>query len=223
MTSEINYHQLRDARLFQVFPDEVLMELATHCHYIELLADESLFQQSDPGNNIYLLTKGQIHVVRHYPSGEDIILATEGPYYVVGELSMLANEPRTGGVVAVSDSTLIGLERTYFIEACEQNPKAALAVSSYLSLRLYRMNLLVREHAIGNVSARAASILLLLSGDKSEPIPMTIRVNRIARAIAMDGDSVDRILREWAQRDYISYDGSKLSILNIEAIRNMAG
>ena len=85
------------------------------------------------------------------------------------------------------------------------------------------MNLLVREHAIGNVTARIASILILLCGDKPGPIHTTVRVNRIARAIAMDGDSVNRILRDWAQCDYISYDGSKISILDLEAIRGMAG
>jgi len=223
MTPDIHYQQLRDARLFEDFPDDVLIDLVTHCRTIELPAGENLFQQSDPGNNFYLLTEGQIHVVRRYPSGEDIILATEGPYYVVGELSMLANELRTGGVVAVSDSTLIALERSHFIAAFEHNPKAAVAVLSYLSLRLYRMNLLVREHAIGNVAARVASMLLLLCGDKPGPIHTDVRVNRIARAIAMDSDSVDQILQEWVQRDYISYDGPMISVIDIKKIRNIAG
>lgn len=223
MTSDIHYQQLRDARLFQDFPDDVLKDLATHCRSIELRAGQSLFQQSDPGNNFYLLTEGQIHVVRRYPSGEDIILATEGPYYVVGELSMLANEERTGGVTAVSDSTLIELDRAHFIAACEHNPKASLAVISYLSLRLHRMNLLIREYAIGNLAARVASMLLLLCGNKAGPIDTLVRVNRIARAIATDGDSVERTLQTWVKRNYITYTGSTISVINIEAIRDIAG
>mgnify|MGYP006429067831 CR=1 FL=1 len=219
----VHYQTLQDARLFRDFPDDVLIDLAQHCRYIELSAGQSLFQQSDPGNNLYLLSEGQIHVVRHYPNGEDVVIATEGPYYVIGELSMLANQPRTGGVVAVSDSTLIELARTDFMMACERVPEVATAVLSYLSLRLYRMNLVIRENAIGNVAARIASVLLLLSGGEPELIATPTRINRIARAVAIDGDTVDRILHDWVQRGYITFDSQTIRVLNIEAINNIAG
>lgn len=219
----IHYQSLQDARLFRDFPDDVLIDLAQSCRYIELLAGQSLFQQSDPGNNLYLLTEGQIHVVRHYPTGEDVIIATEGPYYVIGELSMLANQPRTGGVVAVSDSTLIALARADFMVACERVPEVATAILSYLSLRLYRMNLLIRENAIGNIAARIASVILLLSGGESGSIATPTPINRIARAVAIDGDAVDRILQEWVQNGYITFDNQTITVLNIEAINHIAG
>jgi CRP/FNR family transcriptional regulator, cyclic AMP receptor protein len=219
----VHYQTLQDARLFRDFPDDVLIDLAKECHYIELLGGQSLFQQSDPGNNLYLLSEGQIHVVRHYPTGEDVIIATEGPYYVIGELSMLANQPRTGDVIAVSDSTLIALAREDFMTACERVPEVATALLSYLSFRLYRMNLLIRENAIGNVSARIANVLMMLSGDKSGTVATGIRINRIARAVAIDVDTVDQILREWVDRGYITLENRTLTPLDIEAINNIAG
>lgn len=220
---DVHYQALQDARLFRDFPNDVLIDLAQKCHYIELLADQSLFQQSDPGNNLYLLTEGQIHVVRHYPTGEDVIIATEGPYYVIGELSMLANQPRTGDVVAVSDSTLIALARDDFMAACERVPVVTTTLLSYLSSRLYRMNLLIRENAIGNIAARIASVLLLLSDGQSGVIPSRIRINRIARAVAIDADTVDRILREWVEHEYITLDQQTITLLDVEAINNIAG
>lgn len=220
---DVHYQALQDARLFRDFPDNVLIDLAKQCHYIELLAGQSLFQQSDPGNNLYLLTEGQIHIVRHYTTGEDVIIATEGPYYVIGELSMLANQPRTGDVIAVSDSTLIALARSDFMAVCERAPEVTTALLSYLSYRLYRMNLLIRENAIGNVTARIASVLLLLSNGESGSIATPIHINRVARAVAIDGEAVDRILREWVDRGYITLANQTLTILNIEAINNIAG
>ena len=220
---DVHFQALKDARLFQDFPDHILVDLAEHCRYIELGAGQSLFQQSDPGNNLYILAEGQIHVVRHYPTGEDVIIATEGPYYVIGELSMLANQPRTGDVIAVSDSSLIELARADFMEACSQAPEVAITLVSYLSSRLYRMNLLIRENAIGNIGARIASVLLLLSQGKSGVIANPIRVNRIARAVAIDGDTVDRILWEWEKYGYISVDNQTITIVDIDAINNIAG
>jgi len=220
---DVHYQALQDARLIRDFPDHVLNDLVQHCHYVELLAGQSLFQQSDPGNNLYLLTEGQIHVVRHYPTGEDVIIATEGPYYVIGELSMLANQPRTGDVVAVSDSTLIALARADFMAACERAPEVATALLSYLSSRLYRMNLLIRENAIGNINARIASVLLLLSDSESGVIASPISVNRIARAVAIDADAVDRILLDWVECGYITLDNQTMTLVDIETINNIAG
>src|SRR5690606_2758522 len=113
---------------------------------------------------------GQIHVVRVYPNGEEIILATHGPYYAIGELSMVANQPRTGSVVAVSDCTLIALDRETFVNTCNRVPDMMATILYHLGLRLYDMNLMVREHALKNVASRIASLLMMLA-DENDTIP----------------------------------------------------
>lgn len=223
ITTAVEYKNLQNAILFRDLPDEALIELAKHCRYMELPAGDMLFQQDDPGSALYLLEDGQVHIVRKYPNGDEVILDTEGPYYVIGELSMLAGQPRTGGVFAVSDCTLIALDRKAFIEVCSRMPSVASGVMSYLATRIYRMNLLVRENAIGNVAARVASALLLLSGGKAGEVNGDVRVNRIARAAAANADTVDRLLQDWATLGYLSFDGRRLSIRNLEMIHSIAG
>ncbi len=223
ITDQVKYQDLRDASLFKAVSDEALIELAKHCQYVELMAGEFLFHQGDPGDTLYILHDGQVHIVRRYPSGEEIVLATEGPYYAIGDLSMLSNQPRTGGVLAVSDCTLIALRRDAFLAACARIPEIAAKAVGDLSQRLYRMNLLVREYAIGNVAARIASAVVLLSGGHNGVVPGTVRANRLARAVAIDADAVERILKDWEKRGYISFDNRTLTIHNIEALDNIAG
>ncbi len=223
MIANIDFQKLRDASLFKNLPEAVLRELAQHCRYIELPAGEMLFQQDDPGDALYILEDGQIHIVRKYDSGEELILATEGPFYAVGELSMLVGQPRTGGVLAVSDCTLIALERQPLMDICARVPAAANQILEHIGLRLYRMNLLVRENAIGNVEARIASILLLLSNGEAGPIATPVRVSRIARATAVEADVVDRIFQQWVNHGYIAFDGHQIAITNIDVIRDIAG
>ncbi len=223
MSVGINYSILRNAALFKNLSDDVLRELAQYCYYTQLIAGETLFEQNEPGDAIYVLEEGQIHIVRRYPSGEEIILATEGPYYVIGELSMLANQPRTGDVVAVSDCRLIGLERARFVEVCERMPVVAQQTLSHLGQRLYQMNLLVREHAIRNVAARVASALLLLCGGRNGVVENEIRLTRIARAVAIDADVVSRLLHKWQQQGYITFDGRRLEIHDVDTLETIAG
>jgi CRP-like cAMP-binding protein len=218
-----DHQQLRNFTIFRDLSDEVLAELVKHCQEIELGAGETLFQQNHPGDFLYLLVDGQIHIVREYPDGEQVILATEGPYYAIGDLSMLASYPRTGAVVAVSDCSMIAIEREVFFEVCRRVPEVAIEMIVYLARRLHRLNLQVREYAISNIAARVASVLWLLSGGEAGVVSSTVRVSRIARAVATDADKVERILNEWTTAGYISYDGKQVEIHDLDMIRNIAG
>jgi CRP-like cAMP-binding protein len=219
----VDYIKLRDADLFKTLSEPLLHELAQHCYAVELAAGDTLFPQNAAGDTFYLLETGQVHIVREYPDGEHVILATEGPYYVIGELSMLVGQPRTGAVVAVSDSTLIALPREGFNRVCESHPELAVEVMNYLGMRLYRMNLLVREFAISNEAARVASVLLLLSGDQDGAVSSEVRIRRVARAAATDADVVDRLLKSWVDEGYITFDGRRLTIHDIAMIQKIAG
>jgi CRP-like cAMP-binding protein len=218
--AEVDYQQLRDAELFQELDDAALIELAAHCKYRELSAGETLFRQDDPADALYILTDGQIHIVRVYPTGEEVILATEGPYYAIGELSLLAQQPRTGSVVAVSDCTLLSLKRQAFMDTCARMPDVAVRALDYVSRRLYRMNLMVREHALGNVRARIASAILLFAEDGSGA---GVSVTRLARATGTDADAIERILKQWEQDDWIAFDGRRLTIHDAANLQMIAG
>ena len=222
MIAEVASDRLRDTALLENLPEEALIDLAKHCRYMELPAGDTLFKQGDPGDALYILEDGQIHVVRVYPSGEEIILATHGPYYAIGELSMVAHQPRTGSVVAVSDCTLISLEREAFVNTCNRVPEMMSSILSHLGLRLYDMNLLVREHALKNVESRIASLLMMLASGNDNP-RIDVALPRIARATATDSDTVNVFFRKWTKLGYVSLEGQALIIKNMDAIRELAG
>lgn len=223
MFTTTDYQLLRNYMMFKDMSDEALIELAQHCQHQTLNVGDTLFHQNDTSGALYLLEDGQIHIVRQYPDGEEVILATEMPYYAIGDLSMLVGEGRTAAVVAVSDCTLIKIDRDAFYEVCNHVPGVAAEVVLYLGRRLRDLNLKVREYAISNVSARVASLLLLLSGGEATTIPSRVRVSRIARAIATDADTVERILKQWHESGYIAFNRGQLQIIDIDTIRNIAG
>lgn len=223
MVAGVVHSKLREISLFQDLPEAALLELAKHARLMEVPAGEVLFDQDDPGDAFYLIDEGQAHIMRKYDNGEEVCLKTLGPFDVVGELSMVVGQPRTGSVVTASDCTLIALDREPFMEVIDRVPGAAVSVMQQLGLRLYHMNLQVREHAIGNAAARVASIMLLLAGDKAGEVPGVQRINRMARAAGMDGDALDRMLREWMRQGIIDYDGRLLVVKNVDALREIAG
>lgn len=214
----IDYQILRNSFLFKDVDNMLLRLIASHLQPMTLYAGDTLFEQDAVADAMYFLESGQVHVIRQYPDGDEVILATEVPYYVIGELSMLANEPRTGKVVAVGDCDLLKLSRNDFMHLVKVTPEIAVSALDDLGKRLYKLNLRVRESAIGNVAARVASVLLL-NGVDTQPLS----INRIARATAMDADVVERLLRKWENEKIIRIKAQKLEILNDNALQAIAG
>lgn len=223
MTKVISHEILRNSLLFKDTSDEVLTEVVKHCRFMELSAGETLFEQDSPSDAFYILEDGQIHVVRNYEGGNNVILATEGPYYVIGELSLLANMPRTGTVVAVSDCDLVMLSREDIQAVCKAHADVSLDALTHLGQRLYRLNLTVRESALGDIAARLGSVILLISDNKAGSVAEEVSTARLARATAINVDYVKQILKQWESKNILTYDGRHLTIHDIEAIRNLAG
>ena len=212
---------LRSSLLFKDVKSAVLEHAATFCRMMELRAGDTLFEQESPSDALYILESGQVHVIRRYPEGDEVILATESPYYVIGELSMLAAQPRTGTVVAVSDCELIMLSRDALLDVCDRTPDIAVKALTHLGQRLYGLNLRVRESAIGNIAARVASVLLIASMNDDGQIDAP--VTRLARATATDADRVERMLRDWAKDGVITFDSGQVTVRDTDALRALAG
>lgn len=223
MDAVIDHQILRNTLLFNDADEAILMEVASSAQPTRLNAGETLMRQDDPADTMYILQSGQVHIVRQYADGDEVILATEGPYYVIGELSLLANQPRTGTVVAVSDCEMLRLDRQFILEYCQQKPRVAVNALTALGHRLYRLTLRVRESAVGNIEARLASTLLLISGDEAGAAPVTVHETRLARATATEPAHVRQILRQWSSQGIIDYERNRLTINDPDTLRKLAG
>ena len=72
-----------------------------------MAAGDTLFDQGDPSDLIYIVETGQVDVIRDTPDGE-LLLATLGPGDHLGEMGPLFGLPRSAAVRARSDATLTG-------------------------------------------------------------------------------------------------------------------
>lgn len=223
MNQTITPTLLRNSFLFKGVDSDILAEVAGHCQRLELLAGDTLFEQDSVPDAMYFLEAGQIHVVRQYRSGQEVILATEVPYYVIGELSLLANQPRTGSVVAVGNCDLVKVSRDTIEILSHKHPDIALKALGHLSKRLYRLNLHVRESAIGNVQARIATVLELLANGTEGKIVSEVNTTQLARATALDADVVKHTMSQFVSEGVISVEGYAVSVTDLARLKNIAG
>ena len=114
---------LTDIPLVAALSESARVILAAASRTVSLDAGAWLFREGDAAGSAYLLRSGRLEVVQ---GGQ--LLRTLTPGAVVGELSLLTGEPRSAGVRARRDATLLEVPRTAFDGLLERDPRATRTV-----------------------------------------------------------------------------------------------
>lgn len=110
---------------FGLFKDTSL-----HRHYA---AGEIIFQAGDESDKMYVVVEGELRFMLH---GNEVDVLTAGDLF--GEMGVVENRLRNGSVTAVTDCTLILIDRPLFAALIHQYPDFAPRVMSVTSARLSR-------------------------------------------------------------------------------------
>ncbi|MCI0710559.1 MAG: Crp/Fnr family transcriptional regulator [Chloroflexi bacterium] len=227
MTHEITTQQLSQFALFKSIAEEALLDLTPHCNSVTIQAGEVLFEQDDPAKHLYLIEEGEITLIRRYEGGDEVVLATIGPYGVIGELSMITGESRTAAGIALSDARLIMLHHDALFKYLHQFPSVAMELMVEIAQRLRQNTLMVREWAMENAEARLAGLILFLAEEDGEIqtglISSNLRLRNLARASGVDMNWLHETLDEWAFDGYIGIDGRRFLLHDVAALKAIAG
>ena len=104
-----------DSALARLFGQPRVQEEAT---WFSLPGGATLFAAGDPSDQLYYVRAGRLGAFRREPGGEVHLLGVIRPGEPAGEMSLIANAPHSGDVVALRDSEIVAVPRDTFFEAC---------------------------------------------------------------------------------------------------------
>jgi len=155
----------------------------------EYAAGEVIYHAGDYADRMYVVAEGELRVTLH---GNEIGSLTAGELF--GEMGMVENRPRSGTITAVTDCTLIPIDRLRFAALVRQHPGFATRVMTIMSARLRRQmegeamrRALERELAIGH------KMQLLLLPQSTPQIPGWQFATHYESAWQVGGDFYDFI------------------------------
>ena len=132
---------LERSTLFGVLPDAARVALLPHLEPCSLLGGETLFEQGQPADALYLLRSGSLGVFDPAAADGERLLGTVMPGETVGEMSVLTAHPRTHTVRALRDCSLLRLPGAAFEHLASGHPEAALATARHALTRLLKRDL----------------------------------------------------------------------------------
>ena len=84
-----------------------------------------IFREGDPGDSLYIISKGKVRIFRKDSSGMEIDLATLGPGNTFGEMALLSGETRSASVEVLEEAHLVVLAKDDFDRILRDFPGTA--------------------------------------------------------------------------------------------------
>ena len=118
-----------------------LPDLAGSCRTLVVSPGEAIVRQGETARRFYLLTEGEVEVVNHHPSGDDIVVATLEAVDYFGEIGLLERRPRTATVRATGPqgATVLAIERDAFERLLQASGTAREEMAMAVSTRLLEL------------------------------------------------------------------------------------
>ncbi len=174
------HETLEKVALFRSLEGKAREGFEHRCQWRHAHPKEWLLEQNDIGTDIYFLTSGVVRVLITPSPDREIILGDieAGGYF--GEMAAIDGQPRSAGILAITDATIARMPATVFREIIHQYPDVSEQLLRQLVTRIRTLDQRVNEFSSMHVKNRIYAELLR----RSRPDPTD---KRKARGVAAAG------------------------------------
>lgn len=167
----MNEEVLQTIPLFESLSPETRTFIASRMRTETFASGELIVRQGDTGDSLYIITNGLVKVTKRERTGESHELARlrTGDYF--GEMSLLAGQPRSADIIAVTETTTLILYKEELEKLLQESPAVAMHFNKVLSKRL-------RDTSQMNVTAKQKVSTIALYSRYVEPsLQLTLAMN----------------------------------------------
>ncbi|MBO3761787.1 Crp/Fnr family transcriptional regulator [Ciceribacter sp. L1K22] len=194
--------------VFKALDDEGRRDLAASTHVKKFSTGEIIFNAGAPGQSMMAIAEGIVRVELVTPTGRDVILNELRSGDVFGEIALLDGGERSATVRAVSNTTLVVLERRALMDVLQRKPQLSIRLIELLCERVRRSDERMVEIAFMDLPTRLARLLLRLSvthpaSEQSPASRLSLSQSDMAKMIGNTRENVNRCLRKWQEKGLV--------------------
>lgn len=213
--------------VFEALDEQARQELASFAYVKRFRSGETIFSMGDPGQSMMAIAEGVVRVSMLTPSAREITLNDLQAGEVFGEIALLDGGERSATVKALTNCTLIVLERRSLLDILQRNPKLSVNLIELLCHRVRRSDERMIEIAFLELPVRLARLVLRLTetapGSPERPLKkLSQSQSELAGMIGNTRENVNRCLGKWQKTELIRLQDGWLIVENREALETLA-
>jgi CRP/FNR family transcriptional regulator, cyclic AMP receptor protein len=186
-----------------------------------------LFHQHDDAGAVLVLISGHVKAAM-LNDGREVILAFPGPGELLGELSAIDGQPRSGTVRAIDDVEALVIPGSAFRAFLEHRPRIALVLLRSVIARLRTADRQRVDYAVNDVVVRVAGRLVELcdrfgSEDGAGiEIGLSITQDELAAWAGASREAVAKAMALLRTLGWIRTERRRILVLDMDALRRYA-
>lgn len=213
--------------IFEALDDQTRQELAGFSYVKRYASGDMIFTMGAPGQSMMAIAEGSVRVTMFTPSDREVTLSDLTTGDVFGEIAMLDGQERSANVKALTNCTMVVLERRALLDVLQRNPGLSIKLIELLCQRVRRSDERMIEIAFLDLPARLARLVLRLSvaPPASEDRPLSKLSQSQSELASMFGntrENVNRCLRKWQKAELIDVKDGWLILKDRDRLETLA-
>ena len=188
----------------------------------EYRKNQVVFSQANPADAIYYIQKGKVKLTVNSKEGKEAVIAILGVGNFFGEGCMAGQPMRMSTASALTDCSVMRLEKSVMLRALHDQPAFSELFLSYLLSRTIRIEEDLVDQLFNSSEKRLARVLLLLANFGKEGKPETvipkISQETLAEIIGTTRSRVSFFMNKFRKLGFVEYNGTlqvHSSLLNV--------
>jgi CRP-like cAMP-binding protein len=136
---------LKKQPLFKHTPEAVLVKIASKIKMRSLAKGDVLLRQGDASKSLFLIRTGWVKIIAESTAGEGVVLNQYGPGHIVGEMSLIDQEPRSSTIVALRPTEVMEMKYDAVLELLDEHPVLVRSFLREMSTRIRFANAYIEE------------------------------------------------------------------------------
>ena len=191
-------------------PHIVLRRILTGKPVAEVHEGQIVFSQGDPADAVFYIQKGKVELRVVSRQGKEAILAILNVGDFFGEGCLNGQPLRMATAVALTECSIMRLEKSAMITALQGEPVFSKLFISYLLKRNIRIEADLVDQLFNSSEKRLARLLLLLAnfGKEGRPEPVMPKVSQetLAAMIGTTRSRVSFFMNKFRKLGFIEYN-----------------
>ncbi len=131
--------------LFAGFSSAELKRFSRNLYPRQHQSGDLILKEGEEAAGFYIVSSGQVEVVKNLGSSKETVLATLGPGDFFGEMALLDGYPRSASIRALVDGQCLVMSRWDFLAQLKSNPDLAVQILRTLASRLRQTDVALTE------------------------------------------------------------------------------
>jgi CRP/FNR family transcriptional regulator, cyclic AMP receptor protein len=211
--------------IFGALPRTLIEALAAKATVRAFRRDTTIFSKGDEGTGLYAVMSGTVKISSSSIDGREAVFNLIHVSEIFGEIALLDGRSRTADAVAMTDCSLMMIDRRDFIPIVREQPEVAIKLVELLCARLRWTSEQYEEMMFLDFPGRLAKTLLRLTekiGGTSGQRDVAITQREISNFLGRSRETTNKQLRAWARQGVVALKRGRVVVLAPQALAAIA-